>query len=65
MKFSRNILSGNKTLLEKYYGFLKAGGCKPVLDILTEAGVDFVNSTVVDDALSDFAGMVKQLKSLV
>ncbi|MBE6380163.1 MAG: oligoendopeptidase F [Lentisphaerae bacterium] len=65
MKFARNILSGDPLLLEKYCGFLKAGGSAPVLDILQTAGVDFVNANVVDDALEDFSSMVKQLKKLL
>ena len=54
MKFAANILSGDTALRDKYYGFLKAGDSKPVLEILSDAGVDFVNSTVVDDALVEF-----------
>ena len=65
MKFSQNILSGNTLLLERYYSFLKAGGSKPVLEILADAGVDFLNDQVVDDALKLFEKMVKQLKKLL
>jgi oligoendopeptidase F len=44
---------------------LKAGDSKPVLEILSDAGVDFVNSTVVDDALVEFGNLVKQLKEVM
>ena len=65
MKFADNILSGNNDLLEKYMNFLKAGGSKPVLEILKNSGVDFINSSVVDDALKNFGRMVKKLKKLL
>ena len=65
MKFAANILSGDTALRDKYYGFLKAGDSKPVLEILCDAGVDFVNSTVVDDALVEFGNLVKQLKEVM
>ena len=65
MKFAQNILSGDRTLLEKYYSFLKAGGSKPVLEILSDAGVDFIHGNVVDDALNNFSSMVRQLKKLL
>ncbi len=64
MKFARNILSGDSALLEKYLNFLKAGDSQSVLDILSTAGVDFVKSSVVDDALDEFDGMIKQLENL-
>ena len=50
---------------EKYYGFLKAGDSKNVLEILKDAGVDFINSPVVDDALKGFGKLVKQLKKVL
>ena len=65
MKFADNILSGDAELKEKYFTFLKAGGSAPVLDILKSAGVDFVNDSVVDDALKNFGKMVKKLKELL
>ena len=65
MKFAANILSGDTALRDKYYGFLKAGDSKPVLEILSDAGVDFVKSTVVDDALVEFGNLVKQLKEVM
>ncbi len=65
MKFAANILSGDTTLKEKYYSFLKAGDSKNVLEILKDAGVDFINYPVVDDALKDFGKLVKQLKKVL
>ncbi|MBO5721914.1 MAG: oligoendopeptidase F [Lentisphaeria bacterium] len=65
MKFASNILSGDTALRDCYYGFLKAGDSKHVLEILCDAGVDFVNGSVVEDALTGFGKMVKQLKSVL
>ena len=65
MKFAANILSGDESLKEKYYGFLKAGDSRNVLDILRTAGVDFINYPVVDDALKEFGKLVKQLKKVL
>ena len=65
MKFASNILSGDEELKNKYYSFLKAGDSRNVLDILRSAGVDFLNSPVVDDALVEFGKLVKQLKKVM
>ena len=65
MKFAANILSGDAELKDKYYSFLKAGDSRNVLDILRSAGVDFINSPVVDDALEEFGKLVKQLKKVL
>ncbi|MBR2719936.1 MAG: oligoendopeptidase F [Lentisphaeria bacterium] len=65
MKFAANILSGDESLKEKYYGFLNAGDSRNVLDILRTAGVDFINYPVVDDALKEFGKLVKQLKKVL
>ena len=35
------------------------------LRFASDAGVDFVNSTVVDDALVEFGNLVKQLKEVM
>ena len=65
MKFAANILSGDPVLREKYYSFLKAGDSRPVLDILRDSGVDFINEPVVDDALIKFGELVGQLKKVL
>ena len=45
------ILSGET---EPYLRFLKAGGSRDVLDIMKDAGVDFLNGDPVGDALKLF-----------
>ena len=62
MQFAANILSGDQDLLQRYYGFLKAGDSKNVLEILRDAGVDFLNGNVVENALEKFGSMVAQLQ---
>ena len=48
---SRKILKGE---VESYLDFLRAGSSKDVLDILKDAGVDFINGTPVKEALAFF-----------
>ncbi len=62
MKFAQNLRSGDAALRDRYFGFLKAGDSRPVLDILRDAGVDFSSPRVISEGLSDFATVVKELK---
>lgn len=56
---SRRILTGET---EPYLNFLKAGDSRNVLDILKEAGVDFLGGDPAGDALKLFGGTVSQLE---
>ncbi len=56
---SRKILAGET---EPYMRFLKAGGSRDVLDIMKDAGVDFLNGDPVGDALKLFDDTVTQLE---
>ena len=56
---SRSILAGET---EPYLRFLKAGGSRDVLDIMKDAGVDFLNGDPVGDALKLFDDTVTQLE---
>ncbi len=60
--FAGKILSGDKAAKERYLGFLKAGCSKDSLDILSDAGVDLVNGSAVDDALKYFGRLVAELE---
>ncbi len=62
IKFSENILSGDKTKLDAYKGFLGAGDTKDVLDILRDAGVDLSRPEPVEACMRHFAGTVRQLE---
>ena len=57
---SRRILAGET---EPYMRFLKAGGSGDVLDIMKDAGVDFLNGDPVGEALSLFDETVSQLEA--
>ena len=59
---SRKILAGE---IEPYMRFLKAGGSRDVLDIMKDAGVDFLNGDPVGEALGLFEDTVDQLEKLL
>ena len=59
---SRSILAGET---EPYLRFLKAGGSRDVLDIMKDAGVDFLNGDPVGDALKLFDDTVTQLEKVL
>ncbi len=56
---SRKILAGET---EPYLRFLKAGGSRDVLDIMKDAGVDFLGGDPVGEALKLFDDTVIQLE---
>ncbi|MEI6108168.1 MAG: M3 family metallopeptidase, partial [Opitutae bacterium] len=62
IKFSENILSGDKSKLDAYMGFLCAGDSKDVLDILRDAGVDLGQPEPVESCMKHFAKTVKELE---
>ncbi|MFZ2654407.1 MAG: oligoendopeptidase F [Victivallales bacterium] len=62
IKFSENILSGDKSKLDAYMGFLCAGDSKDVLDILRDAGVDLGRPEPVESCMKHFAETVGQLE---
>lgn len=61
----RNILSGDKEKINDYFGFLKAGGSKDVLDIMKDAGVDLSTPEPVHVALDLFNDTVDELRELL
>lgn len=63
--FGKLILTGGKEAVEKYHGFLKAGGSKYSLDILKDAGVDLRSPEPVQLTLDKFADKLKELKELL
>lgn len=62
LKLSQNILSGDPKLVERYFGFLKAGASKDVLDIMADAGVDLSTPTPIEEALEVFEKTVEELE---
>ncbi|MCP3964886.1 MAG: oligoendopeptidase F [Lentisphaerae bacterium] len=65
VELSQNILSGDSRKIEDYFGFLKAGDSKDVLDIMKDAGVDLSTPKPVHDALDLFDKTVDQLRELL
>ncbi len=63
--FAEAILSGRENAVEKYLGFLKAGGSDYSLNILKNAGVDLITPQPVAVTLQKFAEKVKELKALL
>ncbi len=65
VQLSRNILSGDAKKIKDYFGFLKAGDSKDVLDIMKDAGVDLSTPEPVHAALDLFNDTVVELKELL
>lgn len=63
--FASAILSGQPGAIEKYLGFLKAGGSDYSLNILKNAGVDLNTPQPVTVTLQKFAAKLKELKALL
>ena len=63
--FASAILSGEAGAVEKYLGFLHAGGSDYSLNILKNAGVDLNTPQPVTVTLQRFAAKLKELKALL
>lgn len=63
--FASAILSGEVGAVEKYLGFLHAGGSDYSLNILKNAGVDLNTPQPVTVTLQKFAAKLKELKALL
>jgi oligoendopeptidase F len=63
--FSAAILQQEPQALEKYLGFLKAGGSDYSLNILKRAGMDLTTPQPVTVTLRKFADKLKELKELL
>ena len=63
IRLAQNLRSGDPARREAYFGFLKAGGSRDVLDILKDAGVDLSTPEPVASALEYFGTTVKRLRA--
>jgi oligoendopeptidase F len=58
------ILSGNHDAVERYHGFLKAGGSRYPIDNLKQTGVDLTAPKPVESAFDYLASLVDRLEEL-
>ncbi|MCQ2747933.1 MAG: M3 family metallopeptidase [Mycoplasmoidaceae bacterium] len=58
------IYHGNKTMLNNYYKFLKAGTSLPPLEIIKLVGIDLTKGDVYKQALSIVKKLIKQFKQI-
>ena len=63
--FSEAILREPEAAVEKYLGFLRAGGSDYSLRILQRAGVDLTTPQPTEVTLKKFAGKLEELKDLL
>ncbi|MGA1848446.1 MAG: oligoendopeptidase F [Thermoplasmatota archaeon] len=59
------ILAGDHEQLERYIEMLKAGGSKPPVDLLIDAGVDLRTPEPIKEALEVFSSLVKEMEGLL
>jgi len=59
------ILEGDKEQLERYISLLKAGGSKPPIELLLDAGVDMRTPEPISEALKVFGDLLKRMEPLV
>lgn len=60
--FANAILEGEENAVEKYKGFLKAGGSKYPIDILKDAGVDMTTSEPLEATIHRFNELLDMLE---
>jgi len=62
---SQQILTEGQPAIDRYIGFLSAGGSDYPLEILKKAGVDLSSPKPVQDALNVFEDLLNQLEELL
>ena len=60
--FANAILEGKENAVEKYKGFLKAGGSKYPIDILKDAGVDMTTPAPLEATIHRFNELLSMLE---
>ena len=63
IQLAENLRSGDPAKREAYFGFLKAGDSKDVLDIMKDAGVDLSTPAPIEAALKFFGKTVNDLRN--
>ncbi|MGA1820234.1 MAG: oligoendopeptidase F [Thermoplasmatota archaeon] len=59
------ILDGDHEQLDRYLSLLEAGGSKPPLELLIDAGVDMRTTEPITEALKVFGGLVSRMDDLI
>lgn len=59
------ILKGDEDQLDMYLSMLKAGGSKPPVELLRDAGVDLSTPEPISEALKVFSSLVKEIGPLI
>lgn len=65
MLLAENLLSGDPVKHNAYFGFLKAGSSRDVLDIMRSAGADLATPAPVEACLAEFDRLVAELGRLL
>ena len=65
LAISKDVLSGNKEMLDNYLEFLSSGGNGYPLDILKKCGVDMESGEPIEKAIQLFKDKLNELKELI
>ncbi len=65
VSLSKQVLEEGQPALDRYFGFLKAGGSDYSLNILKNAGVDMSSPEPIKQALSVFEDLINQMEQLI
>ncbi|QAA34175.1 oligoendopeptidase F [Clostridium manihotivorum] len=63
--FAKNILENGETAVEKYKGFLKAGGSDYPINVLQKAGVDMTTPAPLEATVNRFNELLDMLEELI
>jgi oligoendopeptidase F len=63
--FAKNILENGETAVEKYKGFLKAGGSDYPINVLKKAGVDMTTAAPLEATVNRFNELLDMLEELI
>jgi len=62
--FAKQILDEGEPAVERYLGFLKSGGSDYSINILKKAGVDMSTPEPIEQAMSVFEDLIRQMEEL-
>ncbi len=62
---SQRILKEGQPAIDDYMKFLKSGGSDHPIELLKIAGVDMTTPQPIEEALSVFEGIIKEMNELI